>query len=204
MVSLRRERNLTRSFEKTRSQVQSIVLKRNGSGACPRSSLRRLADRVLRRRRVEPPGGGIGHEGAVAERPDARPAGHPECFVHADLAFLGPARQGLDQRIGLRSGGPDEGSLVDLGPVREPHAPVGDGVDLRFLADLDAPFDELPFGVAAEFLGELGQDHLARMDEDHAHLLARDVRVELERLVDEVVHPRDRLDACEPAARQRS
>jgi hypothetical protein len=59
---------------------------------------------------------------------------------------------------------------------------------------------ELLLSVAAEPLGELRQDHVAGMDEEHADLLGRNVRIEAERWWTKVVHAGDRLDAGEAAS----
>ena len=108
---------------------------------------------MLRGRRMESARRRVRHERAVAERPDARPAGDLEVLVHADPPLLGPARErretsgfGCVPAVQMIVA-----ALISVPSVRRTPRSVTQET-LVFAADLDAPLVELPLGVAAELL----------------------------------------------------
>src|SRR5207244_6319608 len=66
-----------------------------------------LANRVVRRRRMEAAARAVGDERAIAERPHAGPTLDLEGRRHADAAALLHAWQRRDERIRRRPRGPD-------------------------------------------------------------------------------------------------
>jgi hypothetical protein len=103
--------------------------------------------------------------------------GEPQVGVDDDASVL-DRHSGIDQPCrGTDATGPHDGGCADpLSPVEDDGPRVG-AFDACLQPDVDAATAQRGLGVAAEPAIEAGQQAIAELDDDHAHALARDLRV---------------------------
>src|SRR5205823_3630167 len=95
---------------------------------------------------------------------------------------------------------PDECARRDLLAARERCGVWLEPLERRADPDLDAALRELCGRIVAEARRDLREDLRRRVDQDPTLPLVREFGIEAERVADEVVELRERLDACVPGA----
>lgn len=143
---------------------------------------------------------GVGHRRAVAERPDVRVPRDAQIVLGLDPSPFERQPGGHDQGDRRGADRADDGAARDLRAVPQADAELGDGCHGRAESHLDAPRPHLPRGVVAKFHGQLRQDPVAAVQQDHADFVgAEGTKVRPARR-QQVMELSRHLDPAEPAA----
>lgn len=138
---------------------------------------------------------------AVADRPDPLQAGHPHGRIgdQRTVAGVAPAEP-VHERVGLVTGGPDEGVRRDPLTATELYLLGRHTRDPHTQPEIDAAGPEPIERVRAQFRRELGQDPVSGVDQHEADLARLDPRIEVRHTVDQVEQLRDDLSAGKTTA----
>ena len=145
---------------------------------------------------MSPGSAGVGHRGAIAERPDVLVALDAEGLVDPDTPTVVERQpEVVQQRRGLHTGRPDQGAGGHDGPVGEDGGFAVVGRQRLADVDLDSAALEPARGVRPQAPWDLGQDRRSRIDEHPPLGCVAQARVVAQGRPREIVELRERLDS---------
>src|SRR5262245_3035959 len=143
----------------------------------------------------------IGDGGAIAHRPETALTVHTERAVYDHgSAFVLLDREGLEQRVWRRASSPYYGLGAHLFRRTQDHC-SGPRVDQTCIKlESHAAFSHSRLRIAGERLAQLGQNAIARMDEDSAQFLCLEVRIIGQHAAGKVIQRASQLHAGKATA----